>query len=412
MRNHTFSKLAVVAATLCIAAPGCFAHDWIDELPPAAQKAVAKVISQQKKPTADEKEAIRREAEVKDDIELGKKYAAEVLKELKLSDDKVGQDRISRIGAEISEIANQTLAKVTWGDKRLSVFPYSFTLVKGDEVNAFSLPGGPIFIYDGLIKYTESDDELAGVIAHEISHAAFRHVATLRREQSKLEALTLPLILIAILSGGQDGANVAQGGMLLNQAIGSGWSVKAETAADYGGLQFMVKSKYNPTGQLSFMERLAYDDRHRPDIDWGIYRTHPPSRERAKAMISHFNDLKLPIQRSLVTKTFACQYAKTDHQTTSITFAGIKLMEVAGADQETRSRVIGSRLNEFFDSVPKLHEVRVINSSILGSNKKLFEVTAYEADAQKIGLSETTKLVYEKIRSAVYDLNYRVWDAY
>ncbi len=87
-------------------------------------------------------------------------------------------------------------------------------------------------------------------------------------------------------------------------------------------------------------------------------------------------------------------------------------MEVAGADQETRSRVIGSRLNDFFDSVPKLHEVRVINSSILGSNKKLFEVTAYEADAQKIGLSETTKLVYEKIRSAVYDLNYRVWDAY
>ena len=70
-------------------------------------------------------------------------------------------------------------------------------------MNAFSLPGGYVFVFDGLVKYSESDDELAGVLAHEICHAKFRHVATLDKEASKLQAISLPAILIAIFSGGR-----------------------------------------------------------------------------------------------------------------------------------------------------------------------------------------------------------------
>ncbi len=354
--------------------------------------------------TADEK---KHEADLRSDVDLGKKYSVEVEKDLKLSKNAETLARIQRIGADIAKIANTHKVKASWGDTRLNHFNYTFKLVEGTDVNAFSLPGGTVYIYEGLVKYAESDDELAGVIAHEISHASFRHIATLRREQGKLEAITLPLILISVLTGAQ-GLGLA--GQLGSQAIASGWSVKAEEAADYGGFQYMQESKYNPVGILTFMERLAHDDAHSERADLGIFRTHPPSRERAEKFISRLTEANIPIKRSQVTTSFRSQI-KTGDKGVELWFGTIRLHTFAGTDALKRADDAADMVNDLMDSVPRLYDVQLQEDRIIvGRGKNLFYIA--EEDARKLGLSsaQMAAKALSAIKQAAYNVAYRVWE--
>src|SRR5579862_6614674 len=133
------------------------------------------------------KEEEQHQKELDNDIAVGKRaIVEEVDKTEKPSDNKEYQARVDRIGQEIAAIARITPVEVYWGDKRLNKFNYTFKVLKGDDPNAFTLPGGFVFVYEGLVKYAESDDELAAVLAHEISHAEQRHYAQLSKEQSKV----------------------------------------------------------------------------------------------------------------------------------------------------------------------------------------------------------------------------------
>src|SRR6202043_1532595 len=107
------------------------------------------------------------EKAITDDEALGKKFAAQVDKDYKQTDDLKMQARLERIGNELAAIANAHHLIATWGDKRFTPFHYHFKVIKGSDVNAFSLPGGYIYVFEGLVTYVESDDELAGVVGHE-----------------------------------------------------------------------------------------------------------------------------------------------------------------------------------------------------------------------------------------------------
>ena len=258
---------------------------------PPAQAAPASAPP--KDETKEQKAERQHQQDLKGDEETGKKYAADAEKQYRLSTNKEYQERVQRIGGVIAAIANKTPINVIWGDKRLNPFTYEYKVIQGDDVNAFSIPGGHIYVFEGLVKRVESDDELAGVLAHETTHAEERHVAVLQHEASKIQSFTLPLILLAILTGGASAAVGTLGVTgLYTQAQGSGWSVKAEESADYGGFQYMLKSPYDPTGMLTFMERLARLNQLEDSINWGIYATHPPSRERAETLIDYMNGVQ------------------------------------------------------------------------------------------------------------------------
>lgn len=357
----------------------------------------------------DQEEKHRKDLE--GDIRLGREYSAEIDKELKPSEDVAAIERVRRIGNELAAIAIKDQVSVRWGDPRLNPFPYEFRVVQGKDVNAFSLPGGIIYVYEGLLKYVESDDELAGVLAHEISHAAFRHIATLRREQSKLDVFTIPLILLGLFKGGDAGTGALMAGTLLNQAMGSGWSVKAEESADYGGLQYMLKSRYNPVGSLTFMERLAYDDRKGPQYEMGIYRTHPPSRERAETLTEELRSTGIPIQRSKVTTSFKSTVKPGDNGVVQLWFGQILIHEFGGSDALTRADGAAGRLDALMDEVPKLFEVELkTGNRVFGKNLELFVVAQEDADAQKGTLKSAEQRAIEGIKRAIYDLSYRIWD--
>lgn len=359
-----------------------------------------------KKPTAEQ----RLQEDIQRDIEMGRKYAEEVEKTLKLSKNEAMLARLQKIGADLSQIANSEPFTVTWGDKRKTQFPYTFKLLEGKDVNAFSLPGGYIYFYEGLLDFAESDDEVAGVVAHEIAHASFRHVATLQREQSKLQLVQIPLILATIFSGGRVGGELLQLGNLVGTALTSGWSINAEEAADYGGFQMMRKSPYNPVGMLTFMERLAKKERLSEGIDWGIYRTHPPSRERAENLTEKLNAYKVPIKRSLVTTTFRAVTRDAGSDTFEVVYGGRLIVRLAGAEAKARSAEAAVRINDFLDTVPAMFEIRDSGNAVLGGKAILFEVTARDSEVLGRPLADLRKDALEAMRKAAYTVAFRIWD--
>lgn len=385
-----------------------------DGLPESVERLVAEawLQSAQSKDSA-QKKPLPNQKDIDADKELGKEYSQEVEKQVKLSKNEEYIARLKRVAEPIVKVAQTTLVNVTWGDQRLSPFDYTLKVVEGDQVNAFSLPGGYLYFYEGLLNYAESDDELAGVIGHEISHASFRHLATLAREQSKLDILTLPLILITIMSGGRGGTQGALTlAQLASQAASSGWSQKAELSADYGSFQYLQHTKYSPVGLLTFMERLARDQRAVEAIDWGIYRSHPPSRERAEKITEYLQAANIPIRRSAVSTSFRVVIKDGADGTAEAFFNNTRLFVMGGQDARVRAKETATRLNEFFDQVPELYEVTLDDSgAILGRRKPLVDLDREDAEAMNTSLGAAREEALKAIKKSLFFYAYRIWDA-
>lgn len=390
---------SLAAGLTLLGAPSCTHDVEIDLVARAWQEA------------QDVKRDPRHQADLDSDSKIGKKYTEEVEKEYKLSKNEEYVNRVQRIGAEIGKIAREHQVAVTWGDKRLNPFDYTFKVVEDKDINAFSLPGGYIYVYEGLVKFAETDDELAGVLAHEVAHASFRHVATLQREASKFQSLTLPLILISIFSGGTALAGLGPLAQLMGTAKGSGWSVAAEESADYGGMQYMMFSDYHPVGILTFIERLAKQQRFIDRIDMGIFRTHPPSQERAERLMRHLTAKNVPIRRSQASMAYRVQLRDGEDGAVEAHFDQRKLMTFAGPDAKRRAEEAALKLNEFFDGVPDLFDVSIRSGSVLvGRRQELFHVHPEDAVLAKQTPQEVAQQASAAIKRSLYLLAYRVWD--
>lgn len=380
--------------------------------PPApAQNPPAKAAPPQKE-TKEQKAERQHQEDLKHDTEMGAKYAADADKQYKASTNADYNARVQKIGKIIADIANKTPIDVLWGDKRLNPFNYTFKVIQGDDVNAFSLPGGTIYVYEGLLREIESDDELAGVLAHEVAHASERHVATLQHEQTKLQNVSLPLVLLAILTGGASGAAGAIGvGGLVMQATGSGWSVKAEESADYGGFQYLRKSPYDPTGMLTFMEKLARKNMLTDSIDWGIYKTHPPSQERAQTLTAYMKKAGIPIRRSRVAASYRASTQDGIGGTVDVRFGGKTLVTFAGADAKARATAAAQKISDFFDETPALFELKQgADGVIKGGDTALFQITAADSSAVGMTLEQTQAKAFKAVQVAMFSTGARVWE--
>jgi predicted Zn-dependent protease len=347
----------------------------------------------------------RHQDELQRDVELGKKYAAEVEKQLKLSEDAALLERVNRIGQEIAQISREHHVVATYGDKRHNVFEYTFKVVEDKDVNAFSIPGGFIYINTGLLDFVQSDDELAAVLAHEVAHAANRHLVTMSRQQERTQLFTLPVVIAALLAGSVRDANLALIGQdLLLTALTSGWSQEAETDADRAGVYYILRSKYNPVGLLTFMERLAFREKTSPQFDWGIMRTHPPSRVRAERLKALLKQEGIPIQRSKVTTDFRVSYHTRGDQVV-LMLGEDDLFSLSGPDAEARAKELLEPLNEFFDSVPQVFEVSASGDRIIARGKTLIRFEESDAAA---GANAAAAAAEANLKRALYRISFRI----
>lgn len=178
------------------------------------------------------------------DVEMGKEAVAEVEKEVIVVDDPTLTKYVSNIGAKI--------VKVSPGAE----YPYHFQVIADPNINAFALPGGPIYINSGLITSAKNEAQLASVMAHEIGHVALRHSTN---RVSKAYAWQLPL---ALASGalGQKGGVV---GVLTQLGVGFGlnslfmkYSRSAEKDADIFGVHMLADVGYDPMEMSRFFGTL------------------------------------------------------------------------------------------------------------------------------------------------------------
>ena len=199
------------------------------------------------------------------EISLGKSLAQEVERSSKLIDDPVVTEYVNRVGQNL----------VRNSDARV---PFTIKVIDSDEVNAFALPGGFFYVNSGLILHAQEESELAGVMAHEISHVTARHGTKNATKGELMQLATIPLILLG--PGGWAGYGIYQGLNLAIPVTYLKFSRDAEREADFLGLQYMYKAGYDPNSYVTFFERIQADEKRRPGTIPKVFSTHPPTPER------------------------------------------------------------------------------------------------------------------------------------
>jgi predicted Zn-dependent protease len=203
-----------------------------------------------------------------EEVQAGQQSAAQVSKQLPmLPDSDPLSIYVQRLG--------QQLAAHAPGEK----WPYSFHVVNQKEINAFALPGGPVFINVGTIQAADNEAELAGVMAHEISHVVQRHGT---RAASKQMAAQLPLAILGGVMG--QGALVQMAQMGLSFGVGSYFlknSRKAESEADLLGADIMYDTGFNPRAMADFFAKLQEQGGARGPQ---FFSDHPDPGNRAQAV--------------------------------------------------------------------------------------------------------------------------------
>jgi beta-barrel assembly-enhancing protease len=205
------------------------------------------------------------------DVEIGRQAATEIESQLPLLDQREVQDYVSRIGAR--------LAEHTPGPD----FPYQFKVVNVSDVNAFALPGGFMYINRGLVEAAGSEAELAGVMAHEISHVALRHGTN---QVSRAYLAQAGLGVLGALLGGGGGGSTAQivgavGGFGLNATFLK-FSRDAERQADLMGAQILAGAGYDPMAMANFFEQLREMQGRDPSSIERFFSSHPAPADRSQ----------------------------------------------------------------------------------------------------------------------------------
>ncbi len=351
----------------------------------------------------------------KQEVELGKKIVAEIEKEYKFVTDPEVVERVNRIGQTLAQIARSTPTPVRYGDGSSAQFEYTFRVIDDKEVNAFSVPGGFIFIYRGLLEFVSSDDELAGVIAHEIAHADHRHVTTLLRADAKVQQqVLLPALLVGLLGRlpAEDFSNMMTGAYLFRIARLSRFSQEAEVDADLTALEYLHRSPYNPVGLLVFMERLAAEERKRPQIDWGIFRTHPITRERVETLRKALSEYGIPIRRREVSPALQVKAVPMVKDQPDglyrVEFGRIQIFTPAddpeyGSSKE-RAQQMASMLNRLLDDGLELYEVQLSpdRTSVLLRGEKAIRITHRDAELAQQTVEQLAMSTREAIRRLLW----------
>jgi predicted Zn-dependent protease len=219
------------------------------------------------------------------EIALGKGLAQEVERQAKIIDDPIIAEYVNRVG---QNIVRNSDAKV----------PFTIKVLDTEEVNAFALPGGFFFVNSGLILKTETEAELAGVMAHEIAHVAARHGT---RQATRGDLMQIGAIAASIALGGWTGYAIRQG---MGLAIPLGYlqfSQAFEREADYYGLQYMYKSGYDPTAFVDFFEKIQTLEKKKPGTFAKVFSTHPMTDARIKAAQNEIETILKPKPEYVVT---------------------------------------------------------------------------------------------------------------
>ncbi|MFP4091938.1 MAG: M48 family metalloprotease [Cyclobacteriaceae bacterium] len=163
-------------------------------------------------------------------------------------------------------------------------FPWQIKIIQNDEVlNAFAAPGGFIYVYTGLIKYLESEDDLAGVLGHEIAHADLNHT---RRNLQRIYGLQF---LLSVATGSNPSGAEQIATQIITGAAGLRFSRGFENEADEKSVDYLANTKYNCASARSFFQKLIDEENSGNNIEF--FSTHPNPDNRIENITEKANEL-------------------------------------------------------------------------------------------------------------------------
>jgi len=200
------------------------------------------------------------------EIQIGRSIIKQVEEEYKLVDDPLIQKRVQDIGQKIASVCDR------------KEIDYSFKVLNDEEVNAFSLPGGFVYVNKGLIDKVGNDDELACILGHEVAHIVARH--SIKKLQAIMGYSILRVLVAVVPESGQVGnaADIAFTEIIL------GYGRDDELLADQLASRYAKLAGYNPRGMIDFLEKLQEINRRKPLRPKTYFKTHPYVPDRIRVV--------------------------------------------------------------------------------------------------------------------------------
>ncbi len=202
------------------------------------------------------------------EVSMGKSFNAQLKQQYPVCGNKQKVERLQRIGARLAQISDR------------QDFEYHFTLIAKDEMNAFTVPGGYIYFFEGLYDKLSGDDEIASVLAHEIGHCAARH--TVKKFQAALGYDFVARLVLNRIASDTARQLASLGSGFVAKVAMSAYGRQDEYEADRLGIKYMRLAGYNLNGMIRTFEILKANSKGpQPPA---ILRTHPHLDDRIKAV--------------------------------------------------------------------------------------------------------------------------------
>ncbi|HEX8834384.1 MAG TPA: M48 family metallopeptidase, partial [Abditibacteriaceae bacterium] len=283
---------------------------------------------------------------------------------------------------------------------------YKVSVIDDPGLNAFTLPNGHIYFNKGLIDSVSSDDELAAVMAHEIGHNSLMHSLRMEKKAKPLNWVSLAATL-AMLTG-RAGVDIAQIAPYILTGVMSTYNEEFEKEADEAAIVSMAKAGYNPSALVTFMTKLADEERRRPKVELGIFQTHPPSASRAAAAMAEIREAGLTFSPRAVEGGEIARVFEVAPNRAAVKWDKTTLLEIMTPENEPgaklRAQTIADRINTLMRANLRLHEISVSSNDsgarLSARGIEIVQITAADAKAQNstpLALAQKTKANFSRI---------------
>lgn len=292
-----------------------------------------------------------------EEIELGKQASSALEAKEKLVNDPELLNKINNIAQKLGSVTERPKIK------------YTVKVIERQVPNAFTFPGGFIYLTKGLIDITDSEHEIAAVLAHEIAHNVLRHALKAMEAERKWTPAIIAAIVGSVASSGEIARQLPLFVGSLIESVMLGYSRKFEQEADVYGLNYLIKAGFNPVGMLTVFEKLERIETlsYGGQTIWQAYTsTHPGLSDRISWVKERLNQLGIPIVRRTVV---AGGKATAEEEKIGDTTVGVvkvrttvfcKLATVGeNSTGFSRAKEVAEKLNKLLDAGLKRYEVRL-----------------------------------------------------
>lgn len=313
---------------------------------------------------------------VQDEVKLGSQIAKDIESHYRLVTNPTQIEQITRVSDALTKVVER------------QDLTYHFKIIDVPVANALSLPGGWVYITAGMMKFVRSDNELAAVLAHELTHVNHHHYYV-RAERAK--HLNPAILIAAALSVLARSPGPLIGVELAAQGAMSDYQRDLEQEADLGGVAYLAATHYSPVAMLTLMEHLADAERYSGQpTDLGIYQDHPVTVDRVAYIRADLLRRGIPIVRRPSEGYLRITLdpdPPAEKQPVTIRVDGDPILTVApaveGRSSAERAQGIVAQLDAFFNRDPAPFDVRAVNVadhwSVTGGERVLFEATPQDA---------------------------------